>query len=265
MHRFFVEQTLSVGEVSVLPATAHQIANVLRLRPGDTVALFDGSGGEWPAELVRVDPRVTIARLRGRQEPGREPSAALILCQALLKGDKFEWVLQKGTELGVSCFVPMVTQRTIAAGHARSRETVAVERRERWRRIVIEAAEQSGRTRVPAIAPPASIEAALRGPTPAMVCWEGESERPFGTAWREALANQPSDQPGVRVAIGPEGGLTAEEVVAAARAGATITSLGRRTLRSETAALAACAIALGGEAEYRSAMRESARQAPGRA
>lgn len=250
LHRFFVDRPLTGGEVTLPRVAARQVAAVLRLRPGTPVVLFDGTGGEWSAQLLKVDARAAIAQLLAYQHPDREPAVALTLCQSLLKGEKFEWVLQKGTELGVTRFVPVLTQRVVVTGH---QHQLATTRRERWRKIVVEAAEQCGRTLVPPVAEPRTLAEAVAGPGPSILCWEGERERSFAAAWRGAVGDECARATGVRVVIGPEGGFDPQEVAAAVHTGAATASLGRRILRSETAALAACTIALIAEAEYRSA------------
>src|SRR5258708_5721996 len=132
MHRFYVEM---VGDRPRFKrAQLHQIHNVLRLRDGEHMAIFDGSGAEWIVQLAG-DTGVIVQAV----DQTREPETRLILYQALIKPARFEYVLQKGTELGIARFVPFIAERSVASG----------ERRERWRAIVIEAAEQSGRTIVP--------------------------------------------------------------------------------------------------------------------
>jgi 16S rRNA (uracil1498-N3)-methyltransferase len=233
--RFFVETPLAGGEVSLPAHTARQITTVLRLRAGAPIVLFDGSGGEWRAELTHAGRGEAAARLLAHELPAREPERRITLCVALLKGDKLEWVLQKATEIGVAAFVPMVTERVVAA---RAAEGGALTRLERWRRIIVEAAEQSGRTAIPALNPPAHFAHALVTPETKLLCWEGERAAPLGATLGGAEARN------VRLFVGPEGGFTPDEVRAAAQAGATVVTLGPRTLRAETAALVAATLAL---------------------
>jgi 16S rRNA (uracil1498-N3)-methyltransferase len=254
LHRFYLEGLPAAGggAVELPPRIARQVAAVLRLRPGDPLVVFDGSGGEWTAELCAVGRRGSAARLLEHRPLHTEPALRVTLCPALLKADHFDWVLQKGTELGVAEFRPIVTDRVVAAdrrdypggaGRDHSAERGAPRAKfERWQRIVMEAAEQSGRAVVPRVHPPAPLATALRRHCGArLVCWEGERCRPFVDALGQALA---ADARGVDLYIGPEGGFTPEEARAAAEAGAQTVSLGPRTLRSETAAVAAVALAL---------------------
>ena len=252
--RFFVEPPLRPGDVVLPSHVARQVTTVLRLRAGDRLVLFDGSGGEWQAELRSAGqglprgrrgaaPLVgACARLLQYRAESLEAPVRFTLCQALLKADKFAWVLQKGTELGVAAFVPLITRRVVAAaGPDALASRGPATKPDRWRRIVIEAAEQSGRCVVPTIHPPLRLEAVLRRAAPKVLCWEGEREQPFQDALHRALTRGGTS---VDVLIGPEGGFAAEEVQAAIDAGAVVASLGPRTLRSETAALAAAALAL---------------------
>jgi 16S rRNA (uracil1498-N3)-methyltransferase len=232
----------------------------LRLRPGDPVIVFDGLDGEWRAELTTVGRRGAAVRLLEHRPLHTEPATHLTLCQALLKGERFCWVLQKGTELGVAEFLPLLAARSVPADrptNARTRpprsragaDLSTVEapakprsaRGERWRRIVVEAAEQSGRERVPYVHEPVSLAAALQRPAAKVLCWESETRTPFKTAVDRALAESPQR---LDVFIGPEGGFASEEVAVARAAGACVASLGPGTLRSETAAVAAAALVL---------------------
>jgi 16S rRNA (uracil1498-N3)-methyltransferase len=254
IHRFFVEEPLAGGEgasVTLPRAVAHQMEVVLRLRPGDPVVLFDGRGGEWQAEVLSLRRGEGMAR-QLRYEPGcPEAPLRLTLCPALIKADRFEWVLQKGTELGATAFLPLLTRRVVGASGRGSPAERARERllkTERWRRIVIEAAEQCGRTVVPEIHEPRALRTVLAGGLPSVFCWEGgDGAAPF----RESLAHA-LEGAGIRgaaageaqILIGPEGGFTPDEAAAAVEAGAVPATLGPRILRSETAAIAAAALAL---------------------
>jgi 16S rRNA (uracil1498-N3)-methyltransferase len=254
VHRFFVEEPLvgAEGALVTLPApVARQMEHVLRLRSRDAVVLFDGRGGEWQAEVATLRRGEATARLL-RHEPGYpEDALRVTLCQAMIKTDRFEWVLQKGTELGVAAFLPLLTRRVVGAAGRGSPVERARERAlksERWRRIVVEAAEQCGRTIVPEIHDPGALRSALEANQPGIICWEGAGDAP---PVREALAQalapaerRGTDASAVQIFIGPEGGFTPDEVAAAVEAGAVPATLGPRILRSETAALAAVALAL---------------------
>jgi 16S rRNA (uracil1498-N3)-methyltransferase len=113
LHRFYVETPLAVGATVSVDALGRQLAGVLRLAPGAQVVLFDGSGAEFRAELVTLSARQAAAQIVAARPCPAEPTFFLTLFQCTLKQDKFEWVLQKGTELGVACIVPVISQRSV--------------------------------------------------------------------------------------------------------------------------------------------------------
>lgn len=188
-----------------------------------------------------------IERLAGTGEP----SVCITLYQALLKSDRFEFVLQKGTELGVSTFVPMLTDRVVSHGQNRVGAKSA-----RWRRIVTEASEQSGRSRIPVIHDPVTLRSACENALPiAIMPWENEAD-PVHVKTVIAQARENGwEGSNVEIFIGPEGGFTLEEVELARSLNVLTLSLGQRILRSDTAAIATVSIIcyelgeIGGEGE----------------
>jgi 16S rRNA (uracil1498-N3)-methyltransferase len=239
MHRFFVEPTLLQGDLVELPAvTAHQVRNVLRMGPGDRLLLLDNLGWQVEAELVQVTRHRLSVRLMGRQPAAGEPDLKLTLYQSLLKKDNFEWVLQKGTELGVSRFVPLFTERTVVG-----EQTLKPNKLARWRRILTEAAEQCCRARIPQLAPAQTFAQALVDPDrpelaliPALLAETHLLEVVNG---RSPLPNP------IALFIGPEGGFSPAEIEQAQAHGLIPVSLGSLTLRAETAALAATVLVIG--------------------
>lgn len=240
MHRFFVPPDwLQREPITVTGPLAHQLGRVLRMKPGDHITLLDNTGWAYEVELVRMTSDQAIARLVGKRQPRTEPMTRLVLYQALTREKKFDWVLQKGVELGVSAFAPLLTERGLLNRADQVRELKS----ERWGRIVAEAAEQSGRARLPELWPAQTMTeacAALPPNVTALIACPGESLalRDLEHAWRQSPPRE------VRLFIGPEGGFTDAEVALARRAGVTPISLGPRTLRTETAGLAAAAIVL---------------------
>lgn len=232
-HRFFVEQPLVSGQTINLPtAIAHQVTRVLRLRPGATIILLDGSGLGYPVHLVS-SAGGRVGGIVGAGEPvSGEPGVAITLYVAPLKGDHFAYTLQKGTEVGASAFVPIITARTVASEASDAKL-------ERWRRIVREAAEQSGRGRIPPVAVPRPFAEVCAAAGPALIPWEGEHARPLASAARGQVTTTT-----LGLFIGPEGGFTAEEIAVAEAAGIVPVTLGPRILRAETAAVVATALAL---------------------
>lgn len=240
-HRFFVDSgRLGVEAVELDGARAHQMARVLRLRPGDQIVLLDGSGREQDVELVQVTPHRVRGNVRATRPSRGEPRLAITLYQALVAREKLEVVLQKGTEVGVSRFVPVRCERSLPARG----DGIDERRLDRWRRIVQEAAEQSRRGRLPVVDPPMRWDEALAGASadgPTLVAWEGELVRSVRAAVRALLAPIPPDggpAAGGRhlsLFVGPEGGLSNAEVARAPELGALTVSLGPRILRTETA------------------------------
>lgn len=211
----------------------HQIRDVLRMKPGDNIILLDNSGYAHQTELVTIDRDTVRARIVEKWKLETEPTARVSLYQGLLKGQKFDWVLQKGTEIGVSAFVPVLAARCVIG----SLEDVSAARTERWERIIIEAAEQAGRAALPHLSPPllfahACKRARQSGLT--LIPWEGEHSRSL----REALQIIPRPKE-INLFIGPEGGFAEEEIRMAQENGIIPVSLGPRILRAETAGLAA--------------------------
>ena len=256
-HRFYVTESLAEGSVVTLPCDQSlQIAKVLRLRPSAEIVLFDGRGGEFPARLIEVSPEQTVVST-GPRVPGRaEPEPSIHLAPALLKADRFDWVVQKATELGVAAITPVFTERTVIS-LATDR---AGRRRDRWQRIAVEAAEQCGRTRIPDVSEPIPF-ARLLGTipaAPALLLWEDEREQSLAPV----LAGKGGS---LLMVVGPEGGFTRGEVQSAIVAGAQTVSLGPLVLRSETAAIAGIAMILSrfaaahpdGSREERQLRRES--------
>ncbi len=237
MHRFFVPpEQLTGRHVHFDADQAHQMRRVLRLRPGDRVLVLDGRQWQYEVTLEEISHTRAVGRLGEPAAAAGEPAARLTLYQSLLRREKFEWVLQKGTELGVAAFVPVITRRSLV----RDAEDVTPEKLGRWRRIIKEAAEQAGRGRLPDLSPPVPLAAALESAgRPALIAWEGEGE----VNLRAAL-DAPEGGAEVALFVGPEGGYEPEEIAAARRAGVAPFTLGGRVLRTETAAVVGAALLL---------------------
>lgn len=233
------------AEIELPPELAHQVRDVLRLAAGETLTLLDGVGGEWSATVTAVSRARVRARLGTRRGSAAEPRTQVVLCQGMLKAAKFEWVLQKGTELGLSTFVPLLCERAVAG----SEETGSA-KRARWLRILAEATEQCGRTRLPALEEPralAPVLATLPAGAIALIPWEEEHATPLRVALADALETPPTDSAAARAIylfIGPEGGFSAREVALAREHGAIPVTLGPRILRAETAALVAATLVM---------------------
>lgn len=242
--RFFVPPaTLRDPERIMLPPeVAAQVRTVLRLRPGDTVTLLDGMGTAYTVRLIAVEREHVIGCVTASDGVTTEPYHRVILYQGLLKAAKFEWIVQKGTELGVAGIVPVHCARSVV-------EDVSVTKLQRWRTIATEAAEQSERGCIPVIESPVTFAAALasleRDPEVgqcALLAWEGITTSPDAATITTLL--RPAAVATIALFIGPEGGFTAEEVTRASECGVRLVTLGKRILRAETAAIAAITLAL---------------------
>lgn len=212
---------------------SHQLAKVLRLHGGDNVLVLDGQGHCHQVRLIEVSHLRASGAITATATASGEPKLRLVLFQALLKGQKLDYVLQKGTELGIAAFVPVLCQRSV------SRPTPAQvgPKLERWQTIVREAAEQSGRGMLPEVHTPVSWrEACEQREGLAILAYEGEAEQSL----RGIISAGPTPAT-VSLYVGPEGGLTTEEAAYAQGCGIRTVSLGPRTLRAETAGIAAAA------------------------
>jgi 16S rRNA (uracil1498-N3)-methyltransferase len=243
-HRFFVPPERIRGRlVEFDPVQAHQLRDVLRLKAGDVVVVFDNSGWEFDVVLQGIDREGATGRVERRRLVETEPKVKVTIFQALLKGNRFDWLLQKATEVGAVGFVPMVTARCVAEPPDPS----ARGKFGRWHRIVVEAAEQSRRGKVPKIHEPVSFEEACRTVQElAFIPYEGQGVQPLRAALEEATGPAAGLRRPYSVAlfIGPEGGFTPEEVELARRRNIVPVSLGPRILRAETAALVALTVVL---------------------
>jgi 16S rRNA (uracil1498-N3)-methyltransferase len=238
--RFFVEGVHGVGDVVALAAgDARKLTVVLRRRSGDAIEVCDSAGKTFVATLSGEGDGVWATLVEQRASVA-EPRIALTLAQAVPKGAKMDFVIEKATELGVVRIVPLTTERTLADATAAK---VA-----RWRRLAASASAQCGRASLPVIEPPQSLDAFLAAPAVArlIVPWEVAERTPL----RSRLPSLIGGVESAAVVIGPEGGLSHAEVDRAAAAGAAIVSLGSRILRTETAGLAMIAALLYAAGEF---------------
>jgi 16S rRNA (uracil1498-N3)-methyltransferase len=247
MHRFFVPpEVVSQAAVRITGGLVHQIHRVLRLSPGEQIVLLDNSGWEYRVDLRQVTEKAVTGEVVGRSVKANEPRTKITLYQSVLKGNRFEWALQKGTELGVSEFVPVIASRCILQNLADAEAKFP-----RWQRVILEAAEQSERAKFPALLPAlmfnAACERAGAGRGLSLIPWEEETA--FSLKWmlRPNGANGANGAFGgerpfsVSLFIGPEGGFTTEEISVAEDYGIRPVTLGPRIMRAETAAIVAAA------------------------
>lgn len=227
-HRFHVPEAAPGARVVLPEHSAHHARDVLRLKEGAAVRLFDGLGAEFDAVLDAVSRKGVTAHITGRAEPRAESPLRVVLAVSPLRGDRMELVVQKATELGVAEIRPIITARTDAA----ARPALKGSRQERWDKVASGAAEQCGRAVVPLIAPTTMLGALLDEPFGGLKLLFLERSAPSALT---TLA-RPAE---VLMLVGPAGGWEEAEVERATAAGFVAAGLGPRILRAETAALAA--------------------------
>jgi len=233
--RIFVETPLSAATCLTLTAgAARHVVKVLRLRPGAQVVLFDGQGPEYPAVIDRLEGSNVRVRVGAAEWPTRESPLAVTLAQGVARGERMDYTIQKSVELGVRAIQPLLTERSVVhLDAARGERRLA-----HWRRVALSACEQSGRTVPPDLYPPLALHEWLaRDPDDALrVLLDPRSTHAF------AALNAPPERR-LCLLVGPEGGLSESECDAACASGFATAVLGPRVLRTETAALAALAVA----------------------
>jgi len=233
MKRFYFDSTSRAGQEILLGQDeAHHLKDVLRLGPDSVIAVFDGEGREFRCIVREV--RRDGARLEILSETKTlvESPLEITLYQALAKGEKFDWIVQKATELGVYRIVPLITEHI----EVKLKDESTARRLERWRRISLEAVKQSGRRRLVEIIQPIPITEALES------C-EAELKFFFNERGGQALKNVASAaSQSAAIVIGPEGGWHDREIALAEASGFHSVSLGPRILRTETAAIVSVAL-----------------------
>ena len=229
--RFFVSPACIKAElVAFLPEQARQMARVLRLRVADAVLVFDGSGRELRVVLTEVSPTRASARVVEELPPMAGSPLRITLGQLVPRGPAMDWILAKATELGVARIVPCEGERSVRRPGGGS---------DRWRRIIQEAAEQSGRRELPVLAPVLTLEGFLRalGVGPLLVCAAEGDSAPLPEVCRRLRGASE-----LTLLVGGEGGFTDTELAQLRTGGAVLASLGPRLLRTDTAAVAALAV-----------------------
>jgi len=224
------------------------LRNVLRLKAGDEIFVFDGAGKEFQGRVQAVARDSTEVSVIKQVDPAQpESSLDLILAIALLKGEKFDLVIQKATELGVTQIIPVITARA----DVRIKSDADAERKiTRWERIALEATKQCGRARLMKIEMPMSFSDLVRGDTENSITLADASEDPVqimfaerqGTSLAEALGDDKNKPQAVTALVGPEGGWSDDEIEQARTPGWKIVTLGGRILRAETAAIVIAAL-----------------------
>ncbi len=233
--RFFVEGAKEIGSVVEIGGTdAHKIEHVLRLKAGDEIVLIDSRARTFSATIREIARSVRAEITREIEVAASAAALQIDVAQAVPKGQRMEFVVEKGTELGVEAFLPFVCERSV-------RREVGAEKLSRWRRIARTAAAQCGRKTLPQILDPLDFDGLLArfGEYDAVLfAWELAAAAPLHQRLREALPAHGR----LLVVVGPEGGFTHAEAELAAGKGAVMLWLGQRVLRTDTAALVLLAV-----------------------
>lgn len=231
--RFCLPGAASGARLPLPENAAHHAKDVLRLRPGAEVRVFDGAGCEFHATIDEVSKRRVGVRVAAPSEPRAESALRLVLAISALRGDRMELVIQKAVELGVVAIRPFVSARTDSA----ARPALRGARRERWEKVAVGATEQCGRAVVPSVSAARPLRELLARPCagPRLLLAERGPVAPL----EEADAARPS---AAELFVGPPGGFEDQELDLARHSGCRLVGLGPRILRTETAAIAALAI-----------------------
>lgn len=231
MTRIYEPSAIAVNTSILLNENAvHHLARVLRAKLGDQITLFNGQGGEYRAEITKIDKKNVEVKILQFCDKNLESPIKIHLVQGIARGEKMDFIIQKAVELGVTQITPLVTTRSnVRLDNERSEK-----RLEHWRAVALSACEQSGRTIVPKINPTTTLNKYLEKP---------RSDLSFVLTphTKEKLAT-PSAIESIEILIGPEGGLDEVEIKTATLNGFKALSLGPRILRTETASIAALAV-----------------------
>ena len=232
MPRFYCPQALSIGAFIMLPDNVAHHIQVVRLAVGEHITLFNGDGGEYTATLSSIEKKRVTAEIKTFSSREAELPYAITLAQALPEASKMDWIIEKAVELGAIAIQPLNTQRCVV----RLSGERAVKRHSHWQGVIVSAAEQSGRNRLPILAELADFHSWLgQHDLHPRILLTPRAEQPLSD-W--ARHHPPQS---VALIIGPEGGLTEQEENTARAQGALALSMGSRVLRTETAGLAALA------------------------
>jgi 16S rRNA (uracil1498-N3)-methyltransferase len=229
--RIFTEQNLLSGQqIELEESASHHLSKVLRMQAGRELILFNGAGGEFAATIQEVTKKHLVVSVQKHTIDNRESPLELELAIGISRGERFEWVLQKATELGVTKITPLITERTEVKVNGDRQEKM----HDRWQQILISACEQSQRNLLPTLNPPTQITDWLP---------QVNSDLRFVLHHRDSKTLPAEQKPqSVTLLIGPEGGLSEREITHALEQNFKALTLGPRVLRTETAPLAAISL-----------------------
>jgi len=231
---FVLPENVKESQIILIDQEVHHLSHVKRHREGDVIWAVDGEGGAYEVELIRITKTRAVARILNTRRQLGEPRADVTLAQAMIKGDRFEWLIEKCVEIGIRRIIPLMTEKTILkAGSGRIN---------RWNRVALGAMKQCGRSILPEITEPKTMKQICAMGADCqyrLIAHAGERSRPVRTDMPEARL-----APKAIGMTGPEGGFTDEEIDMAVENGYTPVSLGSRRLRAETAGIVLSTIIL---------------------
>lgn len=229
--RFYLDAPMDAGEHQLDGDLAHYIGRVLRLAPGAAIQVFNGSGQEWPGEVIEVARKQVTVRLAPAIPGLPESPLKVHLGQAMSRGERMDWAIQKAVELGANQITPLFTQRC----EVKLQGERADKRQAHWQQIAVSACEQSGRSVIPKVHPPTSLDAWLE-------VLQADLKLVLHHRTEQSLESlQRPDE--LALLIGPEGGLSREEIESAQQSGFKPARFGPRVLRTETAPVTALTLA----------------------
>jgi len=232
LSRIYISQELTVGDTVVLPAqAAHYLTRVLRLSAGDAVRLFNGNGKDYTGEVRKIDRNTVLVGLSGERDPGTESPLKITLVQAISRGERMDYTVQKAAELGVFSIQPVFTSRVAVRLDDKRR----IKRLSHWQGVVTSACEQSGRAVIPQVLEPLTLADWLM--------LEDDTQRlVLDPVAENKLSNCKITAGSVSVLVGPEGGFSTHELDQVKANGVASVSLGPRVFRTESAGPAAMAV-----------------------
>jgi 16S rRNA (uracil1498-N3)-methyltransferase len=230
--RFYTSNHLSVdNEIQLESEVSHYISRVLRLKTGDPLVLFNGDGCDYPAEILELSKNSVLVLVNSQLNLAHESPLHIHLAQGVSKGDRMDFAIQKAVELGVAEITPVITERCVVK---MSKERW-LKKHEQWKKIIISACEQSNRNVIPVL-----------NPTVELAAWQKQTTEDIKVVLspksRQYLSHMARPNRGIRLLIGPEGGLSEQEVYTCEQTGFFAANMGPRILRTETAALTSIAI-----------------------
>lgn len=240
MSRFLVDpQHISETQVELQEKETHHIKNVLRFKEGDVVVVFDGVGNEYRCQIESLEKKEALLSILEKIQSKQENSVQVSLAHSVTKGERFDWVVEKGTELGMQQIIPFNCERV----NVKLNEENKIKKQQRWERITQAASKQSGRVTVPKVSPVLKFDQVIElfsKYDAVLLAYELENGTDLKNAWHSLLKDKKIQT--VLAIVGPEGGFSTQEVDAMVQAGAQSVSLGQNILRTETAAIAMVAM-----------------------